>query len=82
MHSDIKSILSRKKTYRHFLHDHQTHPTHLTINGIAKVLLGHPDARRGEEDEDGDAVVHPANEVLSSYSLIHPICELSLVTVQ
>ena len=81
MHSDIKSILSRKKTYRHFLHDHQTHPTHLTINGIAKVLLGHPDARRGEEDEDGDAVVHPANNAHKSYSLIHPISYVNSVSV-
>ena len=79
MHSDIKSILSRKKTYRHFLHDHQTHPTHLTINGIAKVLLGHPDARRGEEDEDGDAVVHPANKVRPFILQIRPICELNSV---
>ena len=54
--------------------------SHLTVDGIAEVLLGHPDARRSEEDEDGDAVVHPANKVSSFISQIRPICELSPIT--
>ena len=59
--------------------------THLTIDGIAKVLLGHPYARRGEEDEDGDAVVHPATErpLIHNSSVsnpqIDPMCNLHII---
>ena len=43
------------------LHYFKVLSTDLAVDGVAEVLLGHPDARRRQEDEDGHAVVHPEN---------------------